>query len=136
MDRLEFQRLALERLDDAVALLAAERYAGAYYISGYAVECALKACISRLTLEGAFPPRNAADYYVHNLTKLRDSALLQTAYDREAQADRSFEANWGAVKDWNEQARYRNRDRRQAEEMLAAINDPQHGVLQWLKRNW
>jgi hypothetical protein len=39
MDRLEFQILAAERLDDAVALLAAGRYSGAYYVSGYAIEC-------------------------------------------------------------------------------------------------
>src|ERR1035441_9268701 len=33
MNRLEFQSLATERLDDAAALLKAGRYAGAYYIS-------------------------------------------------------------------------------------------------------
>jgi HEPN domain-containing protein len=49
MNRDDFQSLATERLDDAAALLNAGRYAGSYYVSGYAIECALKACIARRT---------------------------------------------------------------------------------------
>jgi hypothetical protein len=30
---------------DAAALLKAKRYSAAYYLAGYAVECALKACV-------------------------------------------------------------------------------------------
>jgi hypothetical protein len=41
MNRLEFQALAVERLADADALLKAGRYACAYYISGYVIECGL-----------------------------------------------------------------------------------------------
>ena len=32
-------------LDAAAALLAAGRWSAAYYLAGYAVECALKACV-------------------------------------------------------------------------------------------
>jgi hypothetical protein len=42
MTRRDFQRLAEERLADAVALLEKERFAAAFYIGGYAVECGLK----------------------------------------------------------------------------------------------
>ncbi|MCP5119377.1 MAG: HEPN domain-containing protein, partial [bacterium] len=49
MNRTDFQNLALERLDDAKVLLDGGRYNGAYYLSGYVVECALKACIAKLT---------------------------------------------------------------------------------------
>ena len=45
MNRSELQRLSNERIEDAQALLAASRWAGAYYLAGYAVECALKACV-------------------------------------------------------------------------------------------
>ncbi len=45
MDRADFQRLALDHIADAKALLAARRWGGAYYLAGYAVECGLKACI-------------------------------------------------------------------------------------------
>ncbi len=43
MNRAELQRLAKDRLLDAKALFAARRWSGAYYLAGYAVECALKA---------------------------------------------------------------------------------------------
>jgi HEPN domain-containing protein len=49
MNRTDLQNLAEERLGDAEVLLASNRYSGAYYIVGYAVECGLKACIAKLT---------------------------------------------------------------------------------------
>jgi HEPN domain-containing protein len=45
MTRSELQQLAQDRLDDAQALLAAQRWTAAYYLAGYAVECGLKSCI-------------------------------------------------------------------------------------------
>jgi HEPN domain-containing protein len=135
MDRFEFQSLAAERLDDAVALLKAGRYACAYYVSGYAVECALKACIARQTKQDDFPPKDAARYYVHDIPKLLDIAGLGSAF-KEASKDPTFRANWAVVKDWSEESRYQSRQQQQAQEMLDAVNDPQHGVLQWLKGNW
>ena len=135
MNRLEFQALAVERLADADALLKAGRYACAYYISGYAIECALKACIARKTNQDDFPPREAARYYVHDLPRLLDSAGLGSTLEQEAQQDTIFGRNWATVKDWTEETRYQSRGH-QAEAILAAINDPQHGVLQWLRKNW
>jgi hypothetical protein len=64
MNRLEFQSLAAERLDDAGALLKAGRYGCAYYISGYAIECALKARIAKKTKQDELPPKEAAKFYV------------------------------------------------------------------------
>jgi HEPN domain-containing protein len=136
MNRLEFQALAIERLSDAEALLKAGRYACAYYIAGYAVECALKACIARKTNQDDFPPREAHRYYVHDIPKLLDGAGIEPAFEQEARQDAIFRANWAAVKDWTEETRYQNRGQKQAEEIMIAINDPQHGVLQWLRRNW
>jgi len=136
MNRLEFQRLAAERLDDAVALLDAGRYACAYYIAGYAIECALKACIARKTKQEEFPPKDAQKYYIHEIQKLRDIAGLDSAFTQEANQDPTFRANWAVVKDWSEESRYQSRRQQQAQEILDAINDPQHGVLRWLKVNW
>lgn len=45
MNRQHLQQLSAERIEDAKSLLAASRWSGAYYLSGYAVECALKSCI-------------------------------------------------------------------------------------------
>ncbi len=43
MDREQLEQLAELRLEDAEALIASGRWAAAYYLLGYAVECALKA---------------------------------------------------------------------------------------------
>jgi HEPN domain-containing protein len=45
MNRFDSQKLASLRLREAKALLAAGFPEGAYYLAGYAVECALKACL-------------------------------------------------------------------------------------------
>src|SRR5258706_177764 len=43
MNRFDLQKMAEERIADAAALLDAKRFQAAYYLCGYAVECALKA---------------------------------------------------------------------------------------------
>ena len=45
-DRTTFQQLAEPRLAEARALHADGLYSGAYYLAGYALECALKAKIA------------------------------------------------------------------------------------------
>lgn len=55
MNRAEFQELAVIRLNDAKILLDNHRYDGAYYLTGYVVESALKACIANRTREYDFP---------------------------------------------------------------------------------
>jgi hypothetical protein len=84
MNRAEFQSLSLERAEDARALLQSRRYASAYYIAGYAIECGLKAAIAR--------QRKQDDHY--------------------------------------------SRGQKEAEEIVAAVTDNDHGILQWLKRKW
>lgn len=136
MNRVNFQSLSNERISDASALLNAERWAGSYYISGYAVECAIKACIAAKTQKDEFPPKDAAKYYVHDLSKLLDLAGLQSSFQAEAERDPAFSANWAVVKDWSEEARYDEANEREAREIHLAITEPNHGVLQWLRKNW
>jgi len=45
VDKRRLQKLAEVRLKDAQALLGRKRWSGAYYLSGYVIECALKACL-------------------------------------------------------------------------------------------
>jgi HEPN domain-containing protein len=118
MNRVEFQRLSDERLEDAAVLFEAGRHSAAYYMSGYAIECALKACVSRRTIADEFPPRDAAKYYTHDLTKLLDLAGLGSAFTTHAANDPGLQANWAAVKDWTEESRYLPRDRENAKQML------------------
>lgn len=111
MNRLEFQALAVERLSDAETLFKAGRYACAYYIAGYAVECALKACIARKTKQHDFPPRDSPRYYIHDIRKLLDSAGLGPVLEQGARQDAILETNWTAVIDWTEETRYDSGDK-------------------------
>lgn len=68
------EQLAKTRLAETECLLRAGHFSGAYYLSGYAVELGLKACIA-----DAFQPRSipdkrfVIDIYTHNL---RDLVIL------------------------------------------------------------
>lgn len=57
MNRDDLQKLARLRLREARALLDRDLYPGAYYLSGYVVECALKACIAKSTKKFDFPDK-------------------------------------------------------------------------------
>jgi hypothetical protein len=57
MNRRDLQTLAKIRLKEAQALARLRLYDGAYYLAGYAVECALKACIARRTSRYDFPDK-------------------------------------------------------------------------------
>lgn len=65
LNRGLFQKLANVRLSDAKALLRLKRFDAAYYVAGYAVECALKACICKNIKRHDFPPRQT-DHYSHD----------------------------------------------------------------------
>lgn len=136
MNRLDFQKLAEERLRDAVALLLAEQYSGAYYLAGYAVECALKACIARKTRSEDFPPRDASKLYTHDLARLLELSGLQAGFTQARKADPRLNEYWLVVKDWTEESRYGSYSKQQAESLITAIEDQQHGVLQCLRRDW
>jgi hypothetical protein len=138
MNRGDFQKLTQERLKDAEALLQKQRYAGAYYLCGYVMECALKACIAKRTKLYDFPPDpgTAREIYVHDLIKLVKSAGLGADLDEFSIKDKEFERNWGTVKDWNEKSRYETHTEREAQELYDAITDKEHGVLQWINQLW
>jgi hypothetical protein len=61
MTRTEFQELAEVRLKEAETLLAAGLWDGAYYLAGYAVECAVKACIAKGIGAEVFPDKEFAN---------------------------------------------------------------------------
>ena len=123
MNRGDFQTITEERLKDAEVLLRKQRYSGAYYLCGYVIECALKACIAKQTQQYDFPPDPSAtrEIYVHNLTKLVKSAGLVSDLEKFSVKDKEFERNWGVVKDWNEKCRYELRTEIEARELYEAI---------------
>lgn len=138
MNRAELQQLAADRLADAKALLAAQRWPGAYYLGGYSVECALKACIiRRLMAKDEFPEKRFSEQcWTHNLAQRFAVAGLKADFDAALSADQDLLANWEAVRNWTEASRYAHTTRAKAEEMYDAIADKKHGVLTWIKAHW
>ena len=137
MNREDFQRLSKIRLREAKTLLDRRGYDGAYYLAGYAVECALKACIAKKTKRYEFPDKKVVErIYSHEFTKLLEAAGLKDEHRKQMDADRQFEVTWNVVKDWSEQSRYRTTERTQARDLYYAIAGRKHGVLRWLKKHW
>jgi len=138
MNRFDLQKMAEERVADAAALLDAGRFQAAYYLCGYAVECALKACISKQVREFDFPDRKVVnDSYVHDLGKLLNVSGLVPAYEEEAGRSNKFVENWTIARDWSEASRYNSRiTENEAQDLFLAITDPTNGVLPWLKKYW
>jgi hypothetical protein len=134
MNRADLQMLAETRLREAQALLAANESAGAYYVCGYAAECALKACIARQTQQYDFPDKQkASDSYTHNLSRLLALAGLTQSLNSQSIA---LQANWAVVKDWSEQARYVVKGAQDAADLLDALTANPDGVLIWLRQHW
>jgi HEPN domain-containing protein len=125
-------------LQEAQALFDQRHYSGAYYLAGYAVECALKSCICKKTRSGDFPPDRKAleNIYTHDLEKLVKGAELQSDHQARIAADKYFAVNWALVKDWSEQSRYERYTRKTAKDFLRAVTDPANGVMQWLAAHW
>lgn len=137
MNRNDLRGLARTRLREAKSLLDSGHHAGAYYLAGYVVECALKACIAKETKRHDFPHQKRVNAsWTHQLTRLVDTAGLSTSLDAESKTDSRFAWCWGVVKEWAEESRYNSIDEKQARDLLIAISDSRHGVLRWLRRYW
>ena len=137
MNRAELQHLAKERIRDAKALLEAHRWSAAYYLAGYAVECALKACIAKLMKAEEFPDRTFAEKcWTHNLPQLLVLAGLKADFDAAMQADPDLRDSWDIVKEWAEASRYARKTKAKAKDLYQAITGNKHGVLPWLKLRW
>jgi HEPN domain-containing protein len=124
---------------EAGALLAAGLWDGAYYLAGYAVECALKACImAHVERTGAiFEDRKFSEKcWTHDFEALLDLAKLTPARDAQAAADPQFKLNWETAEGWKETTRYTRNGEADARALLAAIGEATHGVLTWIKRHY
>lgn len=136
MNRRDLKNLALTRLKEVEVLLTNRQYSGAYYLSGYVIECALKACIAKQTHKFDFPDKkNVIDSYTHDLEKLVKVAKLNTQL-KSALNNPNFSSRWLEVKDWSEESRYQKYNRQKALDIYSAITDPNHGVLQWVQQHW
>lgn len=138
MNRQDLQRLSGLRARDAKALLSAGSYAGAYYMVGYSVECAIKAAIAKQTRRHDFPNKRVAqDSWTHDLKQLMQTAGLWSLFEAAKGANVNLALNWAVAKDWSEASRYTlNTSQQQATDLYSACTAKKHGLLSWLKTYW
>jgi len=143
VNRTELQRLAAERLDDARIPFGKGKWSAAYYLAGYAIECALKSCVLKhLDTTGfIFKDRDGLKglekkYWIHDLEGLVGLAGLVADFGAARGNNPVLESYWAATKDWDELSRYEERTEPQARDLLEAIGHDQDGVLKWLQSRW
>jgi hypothetical protein len=139
VNRSDFQELSELHLQHAKALLDAQLYSGAYYMCGYVVECALKACICKRTNQFDFhpSPEESRAAWSHDFEKLIRAAGLGSEFQAARAADDNLNVNWDYVgRSWSPDSRYERRTEREALALLASVADPEHGVLSCIKRFW
>ena len=138
MNRQDFHILAEIRVEDARVLLDAGQWAGAYYLCGYAVECAIKACIAKQTREHDFPNLNKVrQSYSHDLRQLIVRTELEDELEAQRRGRARFNSHWGILEGWSEQRRYDHGiTGEQARDLFNAVTDNTYGVLTWLRNFW
>jgi len=138
MNKNDLEKLVGIRLQEANILLESEHYHGAYYLAGYALECALKVCISKQVKQYDFPNKQlATKSHTHNLSDLVGVAGLKQKLIEQENEDENFALNWAVAKDWSESSRYDcNINELKAKDFLESIINDESGVLKWLKMHW
>jgi len=137
LKRSDLQGMADSKLADAVLLLQSGRASSAYYLAGYSMEFGLKACVARQMVKDTIPDKDfIKDVYQHNLVNLIKLAGLTMLLNEQIKAEPVFSANWGIVKDWSPESRYESKQMAEAQLLIGAISDNQHGALNWIKKHW
>lgn len=133
----DLQAIALSKSEDAVLLLHHGRFSNAYYLAGYAVEIALKACIALRFRAEHLPDRRLVNaIHTHNVNELLFHSGLKDLLDQKLQDDPRFEDNWTQVCGWSPDSRYSSVGALTAQAMVQAVSDPQRGILEWIKEYW
>src|SRR5208337_1776192 len=107
LKRRDLQVVAEEKLADAILPVNNNRFSNAYYLSGYAVEIGLKACIAKEFIAEAIPYKNFVnEIYKHNLKALIGVAGLAASLRTAQDGDPIFAQNWAVVTQWAPEIRY------------------------------
>ena len=101
LNRDTLRALAGSRLEEGRVLLENRLWTGAYYMTGLAIECALKSCLASAVKEHDFPDKDFVNaMYVHNLERLFQlNGALWAALQADVKADAKLNVNWSTVKD-------------------------------------
>ncbi len=137
MNRQQLQQLSGLRLRESQALFAAGLPDGAYYLAGYAVECALKACIAKRTREHDFPDKKlGTESHTHNLIELMRIAQLASDLKSAMQSDSKLADDWITLQNWSETSRYKRWKSWEAQSLLDAVETDSGGLLPWIRLHW
>jgi HEPN domain-containing protein len=136
LSRTELRRLSEDKARDARFLLDRRSFSNAFYLAGYAVEIGLKAAIASQFRANTIPEKRFVnDIYSHDLRKLIEVAGL-TQQLAVARQSNGFDANWATIENWRPESRYVMVGRASARAMVGAVDDPQDGVLHWIRSHW
>ena len=121
----DLRQMALDRARDAKILLDAKRYVGAYYLIGYAVECALKAVIAKRTRRHEFPEKERVNAsWTHNFDNLFEKAALE-----KEPMSKQTKTYLATVKKWKPDSRYEpKKSRNEAKDLFEAVIHSHNGV--------
>lgn len=138
MNKSDLERLVDIRVSEAKVLLESKNYEGSYYLLGYSLECALKACIAKQVKQYDFPNKDLAQKsHQHKLTDLLGVAGLKQKLGEKEQEDSDFQLNWLVAKDWTVESRYECKiEEKKANDFYEAITNKKSGILIWLKTFW
>ena len=101
----DLRAIARARLRDAQVLLKAKRFDGAFYLSGYAVELALKARVCR-TLKWRGFPQSGREFEDFRSLKTHDLEVLLKFSGVEERVTAKALTEWSVVVNWNPERRY------------------------------
>lgn len=132
------RQLCESRLQEAQALLEKNLWTGAYYLTGLAVECALKSCLASAVKEHDFPDKSFVNQmYVHNLEQLfKLNGALWVQFQADAKPGSKLTNNWSSVKDWDNERRYDVVEELDARALYDAVTEADSGVVEWIRRRW
>ncbi len=142
--RQEIQQLTHLRLKEAKVLFANGLYDGAVYMAGYSVELALKASICKaLDVDDFFSTgkyTQTKTLKTHNLADLLVFSGLQTKFRIEQANNTPTFQQWSHLSSiWSEQLRYMPEGtyrKKDAEQIISAIENPNNGILIWIQKHW
>jgi HEPN domain-containing protein len=125
------------KLADAVFLLNHGRWSNSYYLAGYCVEIALKACVAKQIVGQVVPLRSIVDgFHSHDFRRLAGLAGLMASLKHKESEDNAFASYWALAQQWEPSSRYESTDKLSAQYMIHALTEQKSGVYQWIRTQW
>ena len=138
LNRDTLRTLAGSRLEESRVLLENKLWTGAYYMTGLALECALKSCLASAVKEYDFPDKEFVNaMYVHKLESLfKLNGALWASLQADMKNDAKLSVNWSTVKDWDDSKRYDIVEELEARALYEASTEVDSGVMEWIRGRW